>query len=195
MTTNPTDTDSRAVNDDGAANAGPGEHLDIHVTLGTASFSCKGDGDHVLRAFTAFREFYEANATTEPPAPTVAPDEPSASDESSTVATPTAADVSASGSIPLSVFLSQKKLPRGNHIIALGIAVWAKKYKGEEVMTVESTKTLWRSSKRKVPANIARDLSSAATEGWLERLATGAGNYAVTSYGEAHFEGLPASDE
>jgi len=56
-------------------------------------------------------------------------------------------------------------------------------------------KALWRDSKKKVPTNISRDLGSAATEGWLERLATGAGSYGLTSYGEAHFDGLPEADD
>jgi hypothetical protein len=58
----------------------------------------------------------------------------------------------------------------------------------------DSLKAHWRMSKRRVPGNIARDMGTAASEGWLERL-DAKGQYSVTSYGESHFDGLPKSDE
>lgn len=173
-----------------ANDAHEGHTLSLRINFGRASFKANGDAAAVLGAFDAFQAFHAAQP---PSADESQPDKtnhepPSSSSPEQAQPEPTS---SASGLVPLSVFLSQKQLPRGNAIIALGIAVWAKRYKGEDVFTADTMKAFWRDSKKKVPANIARDLGTAASEGWLERLTTGAGNYGLTSYGESHFDGLP----
>lgn len=170
-----------------------GKSLSLNVTLGRATFKARGDAAAVLGAFGSFQEFYAAqDATVDEGEPV---EEFSGDGSAQQETTLPSAERNAGDSVPLSVFLAKKKLPRGNAIIALGIAVWARRYKGEEVFTADTMKAFWRDSKKKVPSNIPRDLGSAASEGWLERLATGAGNYGLTSYGEAHFDALPEADD
>ena len=94
---------------------------------------------------------------------------------------------------PLPVFLKSKAVPRGNPVIALGIAVWAKRYQGVNEIDAETAKGYWRDSGRKIPANINRDLGNAASSGWLERLPGNKGQFRVTSFGEGHFDELPAA--
>jgi hypothetical protein len=161
--------------------------LSVDVQHGSASFSARGSGSLVLKAFKEFRDFLattEELSTGRSSQELQVPADPS----------PPTPEKATSGSVPLSVFLDQHKMPRGNAIVALGIAVWAKRYKSEDEITADIAKGHWRNSKRKVPANINRDLGVAASEGWLERLPSGQGKYAVTSYGEAHFDGLPKGD-
>jgi hypothetical protein len=177
--------------------------LRLEVRVGSALFQAHGDGPVVLEAFAAFRDFYEGSALADESSADrgegAKPDAEGQAAESSVNGTTSkddkALDAGATGtSVPLPVFLGGKKLPRGNHAIALGIAVWAKRYKDEQVITPDSVKAHWRNSGRKIPANIPRDLGSAASEGWLERLAGTTGNYSLTTYGETQFDGFPASD-
>lgn len=172
--------------------------LALTVELGKARFRAEGAGSLVLDAFRHFRDFYGEHT---PPGAAEAtgseeearPDGGGSTDQ--TVETPAEPKrTPASGHlIPLSVFLDGKKLPRGNATIALGIAVWAKRYRSEDTVDAETVKAHWRISKRKVPANIGRDLGSAASEGWLERL-PGLGKYSVTGYGEKAFDDFPEPD-
>ena len=172
--------------------------LALTVELGQARFQAEGAGSLVIDAFQNFRDFYgeymplgaaELGGTEED---TQQHGGGSTGQEAETLAqtnqTPRAGD-----SVPLSVFLDGKKLPRGNAAIALGIAVWAKRYRSEDQVDAEMMKAHWRISKRKVPANIARDLGTAASEGWIERLPA-LGRYSVTGYGEKAFDDFPAPD-
>lgn len=174
-----------------------GRTLRLEVSLGSASFTAEGHGASVLQAFAAFREFYETNQAYIPPLDLPGSIEPTTDETAAgrSDAPPESLSRGASnGPVPLPVFLSSKKLPRGNHAIALGIAVWAKRFRDEQIITADSAKAHWRNSGKKVPANIARDLGSAASMGWLERLAGTTGNYSLTTYGETVFDGFSASE-
>lgn len=172
--------------------------LVLTVELGKARFQAEGAGSLVLDAFQSFRDFYGEYAPLDAAetggAGEAAQPEGSGSTDQ---AVETPADMKetppAGDSVPLSVFLDGKKLPRGNAAIALGIAVWAKRYRSEDTVDAETIKAHWRISKRKVPANIGRDLGTAASEGWLERLPA-LGKYSVTGYGEKAFDDFPAPD-
>jgi hypothetical protein len=155
------------------------------VTYGDASFSAEGGADMVLRAFAAFKETVriprgegaaqgKASATrVEAPAERVE----SPVDEGK----PTAGD------LPLPVFLDNHRLTTNAHV-ALGITGWASRVRNESEMTVDSIAKYWRTSGRKTPGNLSRDLSTAAKEGWIERRSQG--KYAITSYGERSLDGL-----
>lgn len=169
--------------------------LSLDVELGAAHFHAEGAGKLVLDAFEHFRAFYAEHGGTA--APASKDSQQQSAGTGAAAATPAAGVQGASEggeSIPLSVFLDSKKLPRGNAAVALGIAVWAKRHKKEEVVDADSVKAHWRISKRKVPSNIPRDLGAAASEGWLERLPNASGKYSVTGYGEKAFDELPAPD-
>jgi len=165
----------------------------LDVTLGGASFSAAGGTEDVLRAFSEFQELLTRRKESP------ADDDEEAGDE---VADPAGGGATADSvgkgeangltMVPLRVFLDSKKLPRGNAIIGLGIAIWAKRYDAVAGIDADIAKAYWRDSGRKIPANISRDLGSAASEGWLERLPT-RGLFSATSYGEKHFDSLEAS--
>lgn len=166
-------------------------HLALKVSFGSATFRSQGTAEAVLKAFESFRDFYEAHQDEEPPSPVDGgSEEADPAPDQTTKAKATVDDF-----VPLSVFLDRKKLPRGNKVLVLGIAVWAKRYRQEDVYTADTLKGHWRDSKRKIPGNLNRDIGEAASEGWLERLASGQGQFGLTSYGENHFDGFPRADE
>lgn len=166
----------------------------LDVAIGRATFSSSGDSVDVLKAFADFQELIK-----KPTADLEAPDthEGEAIDDAGGGTGSSGTVDNGSGAmskekVPLRVFLDSKKLPRGNAIIGLAIAIWAKRYANVNEIDVDSAKAYWRDSGRKIPANISRDLGSAATEGWLERLPT-KGQFSATSYGEKHFDELEAA--
>lgn len=164
--------------------------LTLDVSVGRSSFSASGLSTHVLEAFSDFQNLIR---TPMPPDLVRQGDEPEPAwkedqrdDARST--TNQLSDAPDPGMrVPLRVFLDAKELPRGNAAVALGIAVWAKRYDNASAIDADTAKVYWRDSGRKIPANIGRDLGTAASEGWLERLAT-RGQFSVTSYGEKHFD-------
>jgi hypothetical protein len=172
--------------------------LALTVELGKARFHAEGKGALVLDAFQNFRDFYGDHAQVGAADASGAEEDVLQDGDGSTgtaAATPAEKKRTppSGDAVPLSVFLDSKKLPRGNAAIALGIAVWAKRYRSEETVDADTMKAHWRISKRKVPANIGRDLGTAASEGWLERLPA-LGKYSVTGYGEKAFDDFSEPD-
>lgn len=169
--------------------------LALTVELGKARFHAEGTGSLVLDAFQNFRAFYSEDAPLGAAEVSgfreeVEADGGGSTDQAAETRAETKRTPAAGDSVPLSVFLDGKKLPRGNAAIALGIAVWAKRHRSEDTVDAETMKAHWRISKRKVPANVGRDLGTAASEGWLERLPA-LGKYSVTGYGEKAFDDFP----
>lgn len=165
----------------------------LDVTIGRASFSAAGDSAEVLKAFGDFQELIKKPAEIQLP-DGIADDDADQGNSHGNGggSTATATETNAKGAeekVPLRVFLDSKKLPRGNSVIGLGIAIWAKRYANVNEIDADSAKSYWRDSGRKIPSNINRDLGSAATEGWLERLPT-KGQFSATSYGEKFFDDL-----
>lgn len=172
--------------------------LALTVELGKARFHAEGAGSLVLDAFQHFRDFYGEHPPLGASEATGAskeaqPDEGGSIGQTAETASEPQPTPRSGDAVPLSVFLDAKKLPRGNAAIALGIAVWSKRYRSEDTVDAETVKAHWRISKRKVPANIGRDLGTAASEGWLERLPA-LGKYSVTGYGEKAFDDFPGPD-
>jgi hypothetical protein len=162
--------------------------LRLDIAFGNSTFSATGAGDVVLRAFSEFKEhLLAAPETVKSGPPTV---EETGNRQSSAAGQNDAVSETRSrvDDVPLPLFLSQKSL-RGNPQIALGIVLWAKRYKAEEELDVEGVKSYWRNSRHKLPANLSRDIGAAAKEGWLERRA--AGKYSATSFGERFFDERP----
>jgi hypothetical protein len=159
----------------------------LDVTLGQASFSASGSSQDVLTAFADFQELIAAPSQTS---------QDGFNDNGSNangreqfpLVHPLSSDEEQEEKVPLRVFLDSKVLPRGNSVIALGLATWAKRYNDTDQVDAETMKQLWRVSGKKIPTNIPRDLNTAASEGWLER--RGKGSFSVTSYGERHFDNL-----
>jgi hypothetical protein len=175
-----TDVDSDA----SASGAPPDEdHLRLEVTYGDASFSAEGGADMVLHAFAAFKETVpiqrgEGAAQSKVTAARVeTPGE--------RVETPVDKGKGSSSDLPLPVFIGNYKI-KSNPQAALAIAVWAARVRDETELTLESFTTHWRSSARKMPANLSRDIQGAIHEGWLERIAPN--RYRTTSYGERHLD-------
>jgi hypothetical protein len=165
--------------------------LTLDVTLGSAVFSASGGSEHVLRAFADFQSLVALPLTgLETPASTGAKE---SIDEEPPVPSAQAEDSAAvvSERIPLPVFLSSKAI-KGNSVIALGLAVWAKRYDNTAEVDSETIKNYWRKSPHKVPANIPRDLSNATGEGWFEKEGKA---YFVTGHGERYFDSLPESEK
>lgn len=167
----------------------------LEVAIGRASFSAVGESADVLGAFEQFQSLLRVPSIAEPSGDGIEEEVPAATSSASTTPatteTLTSAEPEEVERVPLPVFLDSKQLPRGNAVIALGIAVWAKKFDGTNEIDLETAKGYWRNSGRKIPSNLSRDLGSAASEGWLERLASGRGMFSVTSFGEKYFNGLP----
>lgn len=159
----------------------------LDVTLGHASFSASGSSQDV---FTAFSDFQELIAVPSQTPPNGFDDKGNNADSQDHLpaAPPRSGDEEQQEKVPLRVFLDSKELPRGNSVIALGLATWAKRYDDTQQVDAEIMKQLWRVSGKKIPTNIPRDLNTAASEGWLER--RGKGSFSVTSYGEKHFDNL-----
>ena len=140
----------------------------LDVTLGQASFSASGTSEDVLNAFSDFQDLLSA-----PKLKSVV-DVPNGTDEGKHTsalapAAPPLHPDSKTEKIPLRVFLDSKVLQRGNAVIALGIAIWAKRFNDTGEVDAEIMKQHWRMSGKKIPTNIPRDLNTAASEGWLER--------------------------
>jgi hypothetical protein len=161
--------------------------FNLDVTLGQASFSASGSSQDVLNAFSDFQELV-AGAPLRSVNGLPSPDEMENATRGSLLpaSPPDHGADSQMEKVPLRVFLDSKVLPRGNSVIALGIAMWAKRYDDTAEVDAETMKQHWRMSGRKIPTNIPRDLNTAASEGWLER--RGKGSFSVTSYGEKRFE-------
>ncbi|MBP1137337.1 hypothetical protein JOE31_003569 [Arthrobacter sp. PvP023] len=164
--------------------------FNLDVTLGQASFSASGSSEDVLNAFADFQELIAS-----PPLQNIGSSSDGASrasdDELLPIVPPLQGGDAEDERVPLRVFLDAKVLPRGNSVIALGIATWAKRYDNTYEVDAETMKQLWRISGKKIPTNIPRDLNTAASEGWLER--RGKGSFSVTSYGEKHFDNFDST--
>ena len=159
----------------------------LDVTLGQASFSASGSSQDVLTAFADFQELIAVPPLRSADGFNDKGDNPD-SQELLPPTPPRSGDEEREEKVPLRVFLDSKVLPRGNSVIALGLATWAKRYDDTQQVDAETMKQLWRVSGKKIPTNIPRDLNTAASEGWLER--RGKGSFSVTSYGEKHFDNL-----
>ena len=167
----------------------------LDVAVGQANFSASGESDDVLRAFEDFQELIKRPVELQFPEDNKGTTEVGRDEERpTTVSEVEQANALTEEKVPLRVFLDSKKLPRGNAIIGLGITIWAKRYENVQEIDVDIVKTYWRDSGRKIPANISRDLGTAATEGWLERLPT-KGQFSATSYGEKHFDELESASK
>jgi len=89
------------------------ESLSLNVTLGRASFKGHGDAAAVLGAFGSFQEFYAAQAANVEEA-----DSDGLPAQADAAPNPSVAQVNqkpagGNDSVPLSVFLGRKKVPRG----------------------------------------------------------------------------------
>lgn len=169
--------------------------LEIEIDIRGSRFASRGGAHEVLQAFEAFRQFFPTVDLQEPQETfSDAPAAPTTEQSPAPNVEQNEQQAGLTDNVPLPVFLSSKKLPRGNNVLALAITVWAKRYKLEDVVTQESIRNHWKNSKKKVPANLSRDLSAAAKEGWLERHANSTGTYSITSYGEAHFDAFAPAD-
>ncbi|MDC7804865.1 hypothetical protein PP359_13135 [Sphingomonas sp. BLCC-B65] len=174
-----------------------GNKFTLEVAVGRANFSAAGESADVLKAFEQFQSLLRVPSATDVSGDGTE-EEVRTATTSASAPPPAAETATGAGTdeverVPLPVFLDSKQLPRGNAVIALAIAVWAKKFDGANEIDADTAKSYWRNSGRKIPANINRDLGSAASEGWLERLAAARGTYSVTSFGEKYFNGLPES--
>lgn len=172
--------------------------LTLDVSIGRANFSASGESGDVLKAFEDFQALIKGPLHIQlSEERDVDPEKDDnggngGNDGGGGNGAGTEGTSPQVDKVPLRVFLDSKKLPRGNAILALGIAIWAKRYAEVNEIDVDSAKSYWRDSGRKIPANISRDLGSAATEGWLERLPT-KGQFSATSYGEKHFDELESA--
>lgn len=170
--------------------------LTLDVSVGHASFSASGVSADVLKAFGDFQSLLASGIEAQQPEDIEDRPRPDEQGSGGNKAANEEVEgvVPLTEKVPLRIFLDSKKLPRGNTVLALGIALWAKRYVGVNEIDAESAKVYWRDSGRRIPANISRDLGAAATEGWLERLPT-KGQFSATSYGERHFDGIEAAGE
>jgi hypothetical protein len=150
----------------------PPEHLNISVSVGTASFSGEGPADRVMAALEKFTDLI-ATADLDS-----APEFPA--DEEG--APPAAVKPAKTGEKePLPVFLKSKTLS-GNIEVATAIVAWAQKHDGKSdgIKTGEIA-TYWRGTKLKEPGNLTRDLGNAIKAGMLHRES---GRYTVTGFGK-----------
>lgn len=164
--------------------------LDLDVSVGAYSFSAHGRAEMVLDAFGQFQTIISDPAVS---APSSTPRAEEPSGESHDADQDEDREKAGDERVPLPVFLKSKILPRGNHVVALGIAVWAKRHSGVDELDVDTAKGYWRDSGRKVPANVSRDLGTAASEGWLERLTNPRGSFRLTGFGETYFDELESA--
>jgi hypothetical protein len=159
----------------------------ISIALeGRGSFSGTGPSSVVLEALERFRADVSLAAPRAP--------QPPASPEQTVEGKPEERAQKATNtfdaSLPLSPFL-KAKAPKSNPQAVAVIAVWDKRTNKTTEFTSDSIGALWRSSGRKAPGNLNRDIIEAARAGWLHR--TSQGKYTTTLFGEEFVDGLAAA--
>lgn len=155
---------------------GQARPLRLEITTNGASFSASGDGDLVLRAFAEF-DAKVLRGGTQP----VAQARPTAESQAASVA-PAAETAQRPEPVPVPVFLDRYKKLKSNPQIAAGIVLWAREHRGQDSIDIDSIKQFWKDTRHKLPANLPRDVSAAAKEGWITREANG--QFSITGHGE-----------
>lgn len=177
----------------------PTEDISVEFGLRGSSFAARGPAEQVFHALDRFERLIAASA-----ARTSNDDgnDADADEDSQDTGVDGTGGASSNGAgsnaeksgatsgdkLPLKVFLRQRKLPRGNPGIALGIAVWATRFEAATDLTVEQFRTYWGKAGEKWPANPVRDLRRAAQEGWLDEPAERV--FRLADFGESTFEDL-----
>lgn len=82
--------------------------------------------------------------------------------------------------VPLPVFLKERNLDT-NALKAAAILVWADRYQGRTKLSPSEVEDYWKRTPFRLPGNMARDLATAATQGWVRQ--EGHGEYSPTGYG------------
>jgi hypothetical protein len=165
----------------------------LEISLGGGSFSAEGESALVMQAFEIFREELRATGRTGRRDQEKVRDEEGestdAGDEEKREPDPHAAFAKGK---PLPVFLREKG-PKTNDSAVAVMAVWANANQGTAEFTVATVEELWRRSGRKKAGNLARDLSRAANNGWLDK--AGRGKYTLPSYGIDYVRELTPKEE
>lgn len=160
-----------------------GREVSIAITLeGRGSFSGSGPDDLVFKALDLFK----TQVASTPPVAT--------QKATATATPPDGAKDKEVGQRPASLqpigpFL-KSKAPRNNAQAVAVAAVWQKESDGTTKFTIDTLETLYKRSGRKPAGNFARDVGTAAKEGWLEA-GEKRGEYVLTSFGEDYVQGLP----
>lgn len=150
--------------------------LELTVAFGEASFSGNGAKEDVLALYDDFKELIRGGIASPEGISGLKGDDSSQTQKK--VKSPT--------SLPLKPYIERLKLP-GNKEKATAVIAWSAESGGEQALNVAELKKLWKKLPFKVPANLARDLGKAESEGWLEREGRAGSpdaRYTITGYGE-----------
>lgn len=154
---------------------------------GRGSFSASGPEDVVFRALKEFREeIARGPAASTGERRREDPNRP-ATEGSGTRSQQGSTQV-VDGLPPLGPFLRAKAPANYAEAVAV-MAVWDKRKNRAAEVTIESMKKLWSASGRRAASNLARDIQTAAQQGWLEK--ADRGKYTVPAFGENFVDELP----
>lgn len=154
-----------------------GSPFRLEVRLGDFGFGASGEHDLVLAAYERAREDLASGLLEAPHGQSGdAPFQDRDDDRESPGAE----------FLPLPVYMKRRDLET-NALKAAAIVAWAQRYESRESLTPSDVEAYWRKTPYRLPANVARDLGTAATQGWVRQ--EGHGEYSATGYGSTELDG------